>query len=269
MSTKIINQVGLEAEFFVTNKKGEVLYPMANGFDCDEFIILGEFRAKPGKTRSETIGNFMQSYYEVQEIAKKRKVVINLDGIKQISSKKNAEILRKMGSKVISESKNIHGTDILELSDNVIKGGKIIGRSLSTGFHVHFSSTVEDSRTYSVKDRYYYSEVELPIVFNENLGTSIKLYKRGQEFKQDEQVIKVSVSRITKPVLNYFVKEMDKKLLTMFLTDELKSLKFRNPGFYEMKCHGGFEYRSLPFNYDVLENIFHITDFAFNLLEEL
>ena len=66
----VINKVGLEAEFFVTNKKDELLFPVSNGFSSDEFIILGEFRAEPGETRIETVTNFMKEWLTIKERAK-------------------------------------------------------------------------------------------------------------------------------------------------------------------------------------------------------
>lgn len=272
----IINKVGLEAEFFLTGKGGKLLYPGDHGFSTDEFIILGEFRAKPGKTRAETFGNFYSEYAEVLTKAYKKGFDINLDGVKRIDPTKNAEILRKMGTKAITESKNIYGTDILELTDNIIDDGKIVGRYISTGLHIHFSSSVIVDRTYPTEEKYLYSPVNIPITFGEGVKSSMNLWKRDEKLDAKELTLQATANRITKPVVEYFVKELDKNILKDFvalgedsLGIEFKDLKFRHPGFYEMKPYGGFEYRSLPFSWYVLENLYEIVDFSFNLLENL
>lgn len=269
------NKVGLEAEFFLAGKDGRLLYPGNYGFQTDEFIILGEFRAEPGTTRPETLSNFFDSYYKNLGIARKKGFDICLLGVREIDLKRNAEILREMGSKPITESKNIYGTDILELSDNVIKDGKIVGRYISTGLHVHFSSIEINKRSYDVKEEYYYTPVEIPL----NLGgidTTLELFKKDGKRDSHRKIVEAQANRITKPVIEHFVRELDEKLLKEFLERQntktskiLKGLKFRQPGFYEDKFHGGFEYRSLPFNYLVLEDIYEVVDFSFSLLEAL
>ena len=45
---------------------------------------------------------------------------------------------KKIGGKQI---RNIYGTDITEFSDQVLKGGKIQGMTVSCGLHINFSCT--------------------------------------------------------------------------------------------------------------------------------
>lgn len=266
------NKVGLEAEFFLTSAKGNLVFPGSNGFDTDEFIILGEFRSEPGINRSETLSNFFKEYYRIVEKAKSKNLVVNLDGIWEIDLKKKAEILRKMGTKTVSESKNIYKTDLLELSDDIIEDGKITGRYLSTGLHVHFSSQVICEKVFPVGRKYSYTPMEIPLVFGDGIKTNLELFKRDQEHSPSAELVEAIANRITKPVIEHFVKEMDKNLLKHFLllsSDKVSDLKFRQPGFYEVKSYGRFEYRSLPFNRYVLEDIYKVVDFSFKLLEEL
>jgi hypothetical protein len=60
---------------------------------------------------------------------------------------------------------------------------------------------------------------------------------------------------------------MDKELHAEFKLKE--PLRYRLPGFYEKKPDGRFEYRSLPFNENVLASVPRIVDFSFGLLENL
>ena len=59
------NQVGLEAEFFLYDSGDNLVFPRKFGFSTDDFELLGEFRASPGNTREETLGNFFTEYYKV------------------------------------------------------------------------------------------------------------------------------------------------------------------------------------------------------------
>jgi hypothetical protein len=84
--------------------------------------------------------------------------------------------------------------------------------------------------------------------------------------KKKKHVVTARANLITRPVLRHIVSQMDKEILPMFQIEE--TLKFRNPGFYEIKEHG-FEYRSLPFDARVSSSLAHIVDFSFGLLEDL
>jgi hypothetical protein len=269
---KIVNKVGLEAEFFLTNKKGELLFPSSSGFSSDDFIILGEFRAEPGTTREETASNFMKEWYKLQSKAKGKEKIIDIEPHRTIDGDFFAKIMRKMGTKEISQAKNIYGTDILKESDAQITRGKIVGHNLSIGLHIHFSSTVTSSDIYKyMPNKHLYSPIKIPLYLGEGDYPTggLDLYTRVENPTKDEQVRKVeaTVSRITKPVLYAMVKAFDDEILPDYVPR--KKLKFRSPGFYELKSHGGFEYRSLPMSQKVLTDIFDIVDFSFSLLEEL
>jgi len=245
----IVNKIGLEAEFFVRDNDGNLIYPQTCGFESDDFCILGEFRAEPGVTREETIGNFMKAYYAVIYKAEKRGVTIDIkDGYSRVDPILYSDILRKTGTKIISNCKNIYDLDILELTDSEVRGSKVVAHKISCGLHIHFSSM--DVKTF--KYRHY-----VPV------GTD-----KVQLFKEDEERKVVSEgSRITKPVVEYIVETLDNDILKSCISG-MPKLKYRNAGFYEDKTWG-IEYRSLPFNQKVLEKIHTIVDASFLLLESL
>lgn len=228
---KILNKVGLEGEFFVT-KNGNLVYPGDYGFDYDEYIILGEFRSDPGKTRAETIGNFYQEITRIRNLAKRNKVEVDFSGYKEITPQFKSEILRRMGSKEISQSRNIYKTDILSLSDDVIEDGVIVRSYISTGLHVHFSREA------------FYKE----IIEGKTYTDRVYLITPSQE----------------KRIIRY----MDNNILEEHNLGV--NLKFRNPGFYENKFWG-FEYRSLPMysRFLELEELEKLVNLSFIQLEKL
>jgi hypothetical protein len=266
MTNKIVNCVGLEAEFFLRGSKDRLIYPTSDGFSTDEFPILGEFRADKGETREETLSNFMKEWYRILFLAKSKSHKIDIEtGYTEIDPTFYTEILRKMGTKNIAQSKNIHPEiDLLKLTDAVVENGEIKKHYLSIGLHIHFSSSVTDKQIYKTKDAHY-SQVKIPLTVGGNSLAEMNFYQ-----KDSENILEVTnsatVSRLTKPVLYHFVKELDEKILPQYKIDV--PLKYRNPGFYEIKSWG-FEYRSLPFNKSLLSNIAEIVDFSFNLLEDL
>jgi len=252
----ITNKVGLEFEFLLRNKDGGLVFPADYGFECDDFIILGEARAKAGTTVEETIGNFYTAYYGILRKAKRKGLTVDLSGYTEITAKFNTEIMKKMSYKEISTCSNIYGREILEETDLIIKDKKIAGRLISCGLHIHFSSEVSKERRV----------VNVPKVKNYTPIVNLYRKKKGHSYTKDYTDVKVSVSRITNPVIKNFVTYFDEVWLDKYILDV--PLKFRNPGFFETK-HYGFEYRSLPFTEEVLSDIVEIAEEAWNLLEEL
>ncbi len=261
------NLIGLEAEYFLRGEKGVLVYPENYGLEYDDFRIIGEFRAEPGVTRSETVANFLKSWYDIIEKAKKAGKTVDISGFTTISPEKYTEILRKIGNKDIAKCLNIYpGTDLLKLTDAVVKDGVIESHKLSTGLHIHFSSSDVHEKVIKRKIETF-SQVKIPLsIGNVNNAAEMSLYQKTGE-KEEEDKLVASANRITKPVLFSIVKELDDKILPEFSLSEI--LKYRRPGFYEIKSHGGFEYRSLPFSRKVMDNIYNIVDFAFTKLEEL
>lgn len=251
----IENRIGLEFEFLLRDKKGNLVFPENKGFETDDFPILGECRVKSASTPEKCLGNFFESYYRLKKRVEKKGLVLDLTGFAEIDNAFNAKVLKAMGTKIISESKNIKGTKILELNDSIIKDKTVWGRYISCGLHIHFSS--EEKQILSNKK---YEEVNLhwldkPLPF--------KVY---QPTNQKNEEGSIRISRITMPVLLDFVKDFDKKILPNYKYNF--NLKFRMPGYYEIKSYG-FEYRSLPFNEKILEDIDKIVYHAFKKLNEL
>jgi hypothetical protein len=256
------NKIGLEAEFLLTDANNNLVYPQDHGFGCDDFCILGEFRGEPGATREETIANFYKAYYTVIFQAKQKKLNVEIkDGWRKIDPTLYAAILRKMGSKSVAQCKNIYNMDILSLSDAEIEGGKVTSQKVSAGLHIHFSSEDVSRQSFTADT---YESVKLPINLN-HAEACFELYRKTSQSTKTEIVARAN--RISSPVIKYIVESLDKGILPEF-TKTLPNLKYRNPGFYESKAYG-IEYRSLPFNKNVLEKIDSIVDYSYDLLENL
>ena len=253
------NKVGLEAEFFVY-KENKIVFPEDYGFGVDDFPLIGEVRAEPGKSSAETTANFLKEWFRVVERAQKMGLEIEISsGYVEISPEKYAQTLRRMGTKVISECANIYPEiDLLKLSDAVIEDGKILKHLISNGLHLHFSSQAIYTNFFSRGVEEY-----SPITVRSLPGTTL-FYKTGE--KEVSETITATVSRITRPVLHHFVSYLDENVLPKYRPSN--DLKYRNPGFYELKSHG-FEYRSLPFSTEILGDIHEIVCTCFKLLNDL
>lgn len=230
----IKNKVGLEAEFLLRNNKGKLVFPGDFGFETDEFEILGEFRADAAFSRYQAVGNFFTSLMWVLDKAKENNLTVDFSGVTTITPEQKAEIIRKVGYKSVPPCTNVYKTDILALSDDVVdKKGNIISSRISAGLHVHFS-------------RRMYHET----------------YVKGKLIEASD------VNLLLLRQIKSMVREMDKKILPIY--QPKATLKYRQPGFYEMKPWG-FEYRSLPMSIDFTDynNVRHVVDFAFSLLEKL
>lgn len=259
-----VNQIGLEAEYFLL-KDNKLVFPKNYGLECDSFAILGEIRSKPGNTRAETIANFYKEYHEVLYKAERQGLTVDIStGLKQISPIERAEYLRASGNKEIPNCKNIYDIDIMNYSDACVEDGKILHYTLSIGTHIHFSSKNVDSKEI-IQDTSEYQQVQLPLAINE-IKANIELYKKTS-IKETKHKVSVEANVITNPVIKHIVKTLDEKVFYKFKPEI--PLKYRNPGFYEIKPDGRFEYRSLPFNKNVLEEIPAIVDLSFTLLENL
>jgi len=179
------------------------------------------------------------------------------------------EAMLRAGRKELPKCQNVHGTEIFELSDDIIEKGKLLGKVISCGLHIHFTSCIMQEVTY---EAFSYEPINIPINFPllKKVGAeermTLELYKR-KYLEKDKKLIVAKANRITKPVIKYIVEEMDKLLPTY--VDKKNESKFRKPGFYEMKDHGGFEYRSLPMSDKTFKDIDKIVDYAFNLINSL
>lgn len=229
-SSEIVNEIGLEAEFFLKNNKGELVYPHDYSLEHDNYPLLGEIRAKPGKNINETLSNFYNALSEVNYVINRDKLIMGF-GYEQIDLNTKVKILREMGVKEISDIKNIYKTDILKETDDIYEDGKLIGVNISAGLHIHFSTKVINK-------------------FKECYGKFTKSSEEEKPILTQNQIFTI-------------IKNLDKKLFPKFQLPV--NLKYRKPGYYELKSYG-FEYRSLPMVKEMIEfgTLYDICKIAFD-----
>ena len=257
-------KVGIESEFFLLDSKGEAIV-VPPSWDRDNFTVLGEIRGEPGRTPSETIGNFYKRLYEVQSNVKKDHKMV-MEAMRIIKLKVYKKAMMDMNAvdkyQAMTNIHNASGIDISEYSDQVIENGKIQGAKASCGLHIHFSCYKKDARTIQ---RDIYGPVTLPIGVA-GAETNLHLYKRTATEQEEE--LEVSVSLLTRPAVEWIVKEMDKAFFKKFQPAKEERTKYRQSGFYELKPYG-FEYRSLPATPETMDAIPEIVEKAFDLLKEV
>lgn len=262
MPRKFIHKVGLEAEFFITNSKKEIIIPPGS-FDRDDFPLQGEIRGEPGATTAEVIGNFTKARVQAeQKVSESHYMIFDpYARIKLDTYRKALKQVTKPKNEMIGKTKNIYGTNIEDFSDQIIEKGKIQGIWASSGLHVHFSSFVSDEYKVTQDE---YEAVSIPLSMG-NLEASIDLYKyKGYK---TEKELKVIASQLNYPTVYWLVKQMDEKFFDRFVPHKDKRTKYRHPGYYEMKEYG-FEYRSLPASDDTMNinTLQEIVQYAFELL---
>ena len=267
------NMIGVEAEFFMVNKKGEAIVPPSY-FDRDDFPLLGEIRGAPGKTTAETYANFIKQEMIISSRVVKDAAMI-MDNIMRIKlatyrkAMKTARDSKQDKPATLDAVKNIYGTNINDFSDQIIgENKKIQGINASCGLHIHFSSemTVEKKIT-----KNEYEMFSIPLTHKQDgesggVKTYIDLY-RYKGYTTDK-TITARASQLNQPTIEWIVKQMDDEFFERFAPTEAERTKYRQPGYYETKPYG-FEYRSLPANKDSIANLPMIIEFAFDLLKKL
>lgn len=257
------DMVGFEAEFFLRDKEGILVFPGNYGIDHDDLQILAEVRGEPGETPGATVANFLKEFYTTKAAAEKYELTLDLSGLAVLTSAEYATTLRRAGTKEIPTCKSIYGTDMVDLSDLVYKDGKLVKAPVSAGFHIHFSS--EATTEFTVYKENYQPLFLQMMAGKEKLGGQVILYNRLQGNEDTKKTI--SASRITKPVIMWITEQLDEKVLPRYVKGK-GTAKHRLPGWYELKDHG-FEYRSLPFNAEVLKDLHDIAVIAFECLASL
>lgn len=257
------SKVGLEAEFLMRNSKGEVIMPV--GVSTDDFPILGEIRGQEGERMAETVANFSMAHLQtVQNLRQGRTIEFTaIERLPLALYKKALSEVKKPKGDVIGQVKNVYGTDMSDYSDQIIKNGKIQGANVSCGLHVHFSCS--DVSEDSIRD-FEYEAANVPMTIGNGLAMKLELFNR-----KDYKVLKsckAEASVLTRPVIEYIVKEMDQRFFGRFAPAKGQRTKYRQPGFFELKPWG-FEYRSLPCTPEVIDALPEITTFAFELLDNL
>jgi len=263
------NKIGIEAEYILRNKAGEIVIPPAYA-DRDGFPVLGEIRGEPGTTVEETITNFMKAKIHIERLLNKGGNTISFEAVSNVplrTYKKAMAIIRDNAEgkdDLLSTVMNIYNIDISDYSDQIIKDNKIQGCRASCGLHIHFSSNTSDKRTINETQ---YEEIDLPIkILDGKAETTISLYKyKGYEEKEK---IEVSVSQLNRPTVEWIVKSMDEKFFDRFAPEKKDRTKFRQPGFFECKPYG-FEYRSLSSTTESINALLEIVEFSFKLLNSL
>lgn len=272
------SKIGVEAEFLLLNDKDEAIVPPET-WDRDGFPLLGEIRGDPGKNVSETVSNFLKKKMEIEADVKEAHKLVMLDimNIGLATYRKAMKQVTETKGVQIGLVKNIYGRNIEDYSDQVIstENHKIQGINASCGLHIHFSC--EKLVTKTVKDTKYESVI-LPIkiaevsgentILTEMISPVVQLYRKIYLPHEEQVKISAHASIITKPVINYIVKEMDKHFFDKFAPEKNNRTKYRQPGFYELKPYG-FEYRSLPANEETIKFLPEIVGKAFELINSL
>jgi hypothetical protein len=252
ITKRIVNKIGLECEVLIRNNKDELVIPNDYGLAHDDFPILGEVRSLPYETVQDTVFEFWKDYYAYNLHTKYNKLFLDIqDGWDVISPEYYSKILKKMGNKEISQAKNIYKTDILKLTDAIVEDGKITGHKISCGLHIHFSSDIVIDNDYSIPD--FVQDTQNHYI---KLPTTTRYHEETKLY-----------SLLTDNVIKSIIRGLDNDILYKYTIPNQK-LKYRYPGFYELKSYG-FEYRSLPFNQLVLDNLVSIVEYCFDKLNKL
>lgn len=278
--TRTFAMVGVEAEFFILNGKGEAIVVPPH-LPRDGFPILGEVRGDPGENVAETVANFWKEYYDVQSRIRSGHAMV-MKNIMKIRLKRYQEAMKQMDqpkNEHIGDTRNIYGVDIDEFSDQVLKAGKIQGINASCGLHIHFSLVSKaTAKTRSQKleavdlpinTRFYGDDDDIPQVrfLEETFRPSVRLYRLVSDEAEDKK-ISATANLLTRPAAEWIVKEMDDAFFNKFAPPKEERTKFRQAGFYRRKDYG-IEYRSLPANARTMEALTDIVKKAFKLLDEL
>jgi len=281
--TRTERMVGVEAEALLLNGKDEAIIPPA-AWDRDGFPLLLEIRGDPGKNVAETYANFMKKKLEIEsKPAKSNRVVFSTihrvrlkiykEAMKQVQEDKWADM---------GKVKNIHGVNVEDYSDQIVKAGKIQGINASCGLHLHFScGKVAEMKV----EEPQYESMTLPLEsipfspgmvegevkglapFMKNLmKTSITLYR----FKDwhEKKILRAQVNQLNRPAIEWMIRQLDEHLFKKFAPPKDQRTKFRQAGFYELKPYG-FEYRSLPANDETIAALPEIITFAHELLADV
>lgn len=202
--------IGLDAEFMALSRKGKFAFPLMerelSGFGCDEMGHCLESRPEPAQKAQELIFNIMRSLARLP--LGYRYVPENMIAVLKEDYFK---LLKEQGSKEIPNCVNIYDKEIL---DDDAEYDRKTHRPLFCGMHVHISA---------------YEEFEYGR-YDEEKGHCIP----------EMQKTFIKLPRVT------LVKLFDKYIFDALKDDpRFVAGRYRQPGFYEDKSHGGFEYRSL------------------------
>lgn len=262
----IKDMIGIEVEYFLVRDNKIIIPP--NWHNRDDFPLLGEIRSEPEKTIANVYTSFIKEKMKVtQKLSKKTKLLFS--NRERISLETYREAMSKISTdkyNSLNKVKNIYDIDITNYSDQIVKDKKIQGIHASCGLHIHFSSEEKQSRTIEIPK---FSSLTIPLTMgkeNNSMPMCMNLYT--PDGYDEQETITVRASRITQPVIEWIVKQLDEEFFERFTPDKNNRTKYRQPGFYELKPYG-FEYRSLPANDTIIAALPEIIDFSFGLLNKL
>jgi hypothetical protein len=270
------SNVGLEAEFLLIDSKDNVVIPPSS-WDRDGFPLLGEVRGNCGNNTPDVVANFNKKLMEITAKVKKGSKIVMEDFIRiRLAVYKAAmKQVTEPKSDQVGKVKNVYEINIEDYSDQVLENGKIQGINSSCGLHIHFSCRETVSK---IIEDVKYTLVTLPIklaevsgentILTELIRPEIHLYSKECLPDKIKKRVSVFASVLTKPVVEYIVKELDNAFFERFAPKEEDRTKYRRPGFYKLKPYG-FEYRSLPANNATMEALPEIVDKALGLLASL
>lgn len=247
-------KIGLEAETFLANSKGELVIT-PDALPHDDFPLLAEFRAEPGTDVGTVVGNFMKTWINTRkQIADfNSDLLIRNSGYERVDIATWKKAMLAAGSKHVDTSLNVYDMDTSEFSDAVITKGRITHRYVSAGLHVHFSAREVCKWTH-------------PRMLTDGGKKNKKLY-----YMQGTETLEVGSLNLLTPsmLIKEIVRRMDVEVYPYYVDASMKlHCKYRQPGFYEPKPWG-FEYRSLPFNTSVLSSLESIVKKSFDILTDV
>jgi len=211
-----MNQIGFEKEYFLKNKKGElIINPEQYGYEVDRLGVLVEVRGDPKRNCQEALASFLSK--EIIAIGNAEVHNFTLESIPSIKLKEKEilEVTTRYAEALSDKEK--------ESTSKVTKDFKIT--EITAGLHIHFSK--EEEKEYEVVANYYTFIIN---TFNGEIKE-----QSHKEIVEDQVVVNnfIDIPRIIKLLDETFKTEIKKS--------------GRIPGAYEIKDYG-FEYRSLPNN---------------------
>ncbi len=217
-------KIGLDPEF-MAKYKGKYIYPLLRGdnpvFKSMPADVLKSLLQELNKLSADEFGHCVE-IRPIEANSGKQLVLNTIDTMAKLPSDflyygENSHcmdkapfinLVRKLGRKELSESKNIYDQDILDDCPADLKARQAGKRLTFCGCHMHISAKRKVSIT---KDG---------VTLSENIN--VPLPEKALVALFDE----------------FLFKPMSKD-------PGFKIGRYRSPGFYEKKSHGGFEYRSL------------------------
>jgi len=213
-----MNKIGFEKEYFLENKKKElVIDPARYGYETDNLGVLVEVRGKPDVTVADALASLLAKEIVAKARASAKGWTLVEKNFRKLSDEEILRITDKYHNMLSDKLKSIKRNK----SSRVEKSFKIT--RLTAGLHIHFSKETRE-------------QVELV-----NITTNVNSTNKDGEVNQDSK-IKVHYKDI---VANTF---LDMPLIIRTLDEAFAKVikkSGRTAGAYEMK-DWGFEYRSLP-----------------------